>query len=99
MPAFVVLREFKVKPGALEDFLGAAADDARNSLADELGCRQFDILRPEDSDDVVIFYQVYDDRAAFDAHLGTEHIARFREARAPIAEEIRSTIHASRAWP
>lgn len=99
MPAFIVLREFRVKSGALDDFLKAAAEDARQSLAEELGCRQFDVIQPEGTDETVIFYQVYDDRAAFEAHLATPHIARFREVRLPLAEEVRPTINAQRAWP
>ena len=78
--AFVVIAEFQVAPGHMEAFLAAALDDARHSIADEPGCRQFDVVRPEGSGDAVVFYEVYDDRAAFDRHLGTPHLARFREA-------------------
>lgn len=99
MPAYVVLREFRVKSGSLDDFLEAAAEDARKSLAEELGCRQFEVSRPDGSDDTVIFYQVYDDKAAFEAHLATPHLARFREAREPLAEEGRTTVFAQRVWP
>ena len=99
MSAYVVLREFRVKSGALDDFLEAAAEDARKSLAEDLGCRQFEVNRPEGSDDTVIFYQVYDDEAAFEAHLATPHLVRFREAREPLAEEARATVFARRVWP
>lgn len=76
--AFVVIAEFVVKPECLEAFLALAADDARCSLADEPGCRQFDLVRPDDGAGTVLFYEVYDSRAAFDAHLATPHLARFR---------------------
>jgi len=76
--AFVVVAEFEVKADCLRNFLALARDDARHSLADEPGCRQFDIVQIEEAPERVIFYEVYDDRAAFDAHLQTPHLDRFR---------------------
>lgn len=100
---FVVIAEFNVIPGKLDTFIEAAADDARHSLADEPGCRQFDVVTVAEDPDApdgartsvasdgartdVLFYEVYDDRAAFDAHLATPHLARFRAAFPPLVEE------------
>jgi quinol monooxygenase YgiN len=96
---FVVIPEFQVRPGCMEAFLAAAVDDARHSVADEPGCRQFDILRPEGSRDLVVFYEVYDSRAAFDVHLATPHLARFREAFPPLVVEERPVRFAKRQHP
>lgn len=81
---FVVFAGFHVKPGCMEAFLAAAQDDAKHSVADEPGCRQFDVVKIDDEDDTVVFYEVYDSRTAFDAHLETPHLARFREAFPPL---------------
>lgn len=97
--AYVVIPEFQVKPGRMADFLAAAADDARHSVADEPGCRQFDVVRPEGSDDLVVFYEVYDSRAAFEAHLETPHLARFRQAFPPLVVEERPVRFAERQFP
>lgn len=97
--AFVVIAEFQVKPGRIEAFLDAARDDARHSVADEPGCRQFDVICPEGEDDVVVFYEVYDSRAAFDAHLETPHLGRFREAFPPLIIEERPVRFAKRNYP
>ncbi|WP_238533984.1 putative quinol monooxygenase [Herbaspirillum lusitanum] len=75
--AFVVIAEFEVKSAGMADFLALAHDDARHSVADEAGCRQFDVVRFPGSSRV-LFYEVYDDREAFDLHLETPHLARFR---------------------
>ncbi|ACL61644.1 putative quinol monooxygenase [Methylobacterium nodulans] len=75
---FVVLAEFKVRPGELGAFLDLAHEDARASVAHEPGCRTFDVAVSESDPQTVVFYEVYDDRAAFDAHLETPHLARFR---------------------
>lgn len=98
-PAFVVIAEFQVKPGKMPAFLAAARDDARHSLADEPGCRQFDVLCPEGDDEPVVFYEVYDSRAAFDAHLETPHLERFRRAFPPLVVEERPVRFAQRQYP
>lgn len=78
---YVVLPQFDVKEENLEAFLKAARDDALNSVSQEPGCRQFDVFIDRSVSPVkVMFYEVYDDRAAFDMHLETAHLARFREA-------------------
>jgi quinol monooxygenase YgiN len=97
--AFVVIPEFQVKPDCMEAFLAAAADDARHSVADEPGCRQFDVVLPEGSADIVVFYEVYDNRAAFEAHLGTPHLARFRDAFPPLIVEEKPVRFAERRHP
>jgi quinol monooxygenase YgiN len=78
--AFVVIAEFEVKPDRLEAFLAAARDDAACSVRDEAGCRQFDVVLPDAQSRNVVFYEVYDSREAFDRHLETPHLARFRAA-------------------
>jgi quinol monooxygenase YgiN len=75
---FVVIAEFTVKPGAMPAFLALAHDDAHSSVAHEPGCLAFDVAVAQDDPDAVVFYEVYDDRDAFDAHLQTPHLARFR---------------------
>jgi quinol monooxygenase YgiN len=97
--AFVVIAEFRVKPGQMQAFLNAALDDARHSVADEGGCRQFDVICPEETTDTVVFYEVYDSRAAFDAHLETVHLARFREAFPPLIAEERPVRFSTRQYP
>lgn len=96
--AFVVIAEFQVKPGKLEAFLVAARDDARHSLADEAGCRQFDVCTQPEAD-TVVFYEVYDSREAFDAHLKTPHLLRFQSAFPPLVVEERPVRFLQRQHP
>jgi quinol monooxygenase YgiN len=77
---FVVIAEFRVRPGALAAFLDLAHDDARSSVAHEPGCRAFDVAVSESDPLAVVFYEVYDDRAAFDTHLTMPHFQPFSEA-------------------
>lgn len=95
----VVIAEFQVKPGKLTAFLDAARDDAAHSVADEPGCRQFDVICPQGTEDTVVFYEVYDSRAAFDAHLETPHLARFRDAFPPLIIEEKPVRFSDRLYP
>jgi quinol monooxygenase YgiN len=97
--AFVVIAEFEVKPGCMAEFHAAAVDDAKHSVRDEPGCRQFDVVRPEGAEHTVVFYEVYDSRAAFDAHLATPHLARFREALPLLVNQEREVRFANRLYP
>jgi autoinducer 2-degrading protein len=59
---------------------------ARDSSEKERGCRRFDVLEPAGEPDRVVLYEIYDDRAAFDAHLQSDHFRRFNaESNALIA--------------
>jgi quinol monooxygenase YgiN len=74
---FVIVAEFEVKPDALERFLELAKVDASQSVANEPGCHQFDVTVDRAANRVLL-YEVYDDQAAFDAHLKTPHLEAFR---------------------
>lgn len=75
--AFAVIAEFEVKPACMAAFLALAHDDAHHSVNSEPGCRRFDVVRL-DGTDHVLFYELYDDRRAFDLHLETPHLKRFQ---------------------
>ena len=94
--AFVVIPEFVVKPECLDAFLALAREDASHSLADEPGCRQFDVVQMDGAPCNVLFYEVYDSRAAFDAHLRTPHLARFRDGLPALVVEERPVRFARR---
>ena len=97
--AFVVIPEFVVEPECLDDFLALAQDDASHSLADEPGCKQFDIVQLESAPNRLVFYEVYDSRAAFEAHLQTPHLARFRAGVGSLVSEALPVRFATRHHP
>eukprot|EP01031_Cornospumella_fuschlensis_P016542 gene16542-20219_t len=77
-----------VKPACLDQFLALAREDASHSLRDEPGCRRFDVTVLQGVENRVLFYEIYDDRAAFEAHLSTPHLARFRAGFPALAEAL-----------
>ncbi len=79
--SYVVIPSFEVPEVKLDAFLTAARADAEQSVATEPGCVQFDVVINREARPInVVFYEVYTDRAAFEAHLQTRHLAAFRDA-------------------
>lgn len=74
---YVVLVEFVVKPGSVDRFREAVLLQAENSLNGEAACRRFDVAFDDERPERCLLYELYDDRAAFDAHLATNHFKRF----------------------
>jgi autoinducer 2-degrading protein len=77
MSGFVITVDFTLKPGAMAAFRKLIDKNARDSCADEPGCQRFDVLAPIEPGDRILLYEIYDDRAAFDAHLKTPHFDAF----------------------
>ena len=77
---FVVVVDFQLKPGMEKEFRALIDTNAHASVRDEPGCLQFDVLEPEGEDDRVLLYEIYSDKAAFEAHLRSEHFAIFAGA-------------------
>ena len=80
----VVIAEFEVKPEAFGDFAALAHRFATECREREPGCRQFDVVRLETTPHGVLFYEAYDDAAAFEAHGRSAHLARFKAAFPPL---------------
>jgi autoinducer 2-degrading protein len=75
---FVVIVDFRVRPGALAAFRRLIDENACSSAQTEPGCRRFDVLVPSGETDRVVLYEIYDDRAAFAAHVASAHFAKFQ---------------------
>ena len=87
MSGFVIVVDFKIKPGEMKAFRRLIDDNAKASVQDEPGCRRFDVLANRKDADRVLLYEIYDDRAAFDAHLKTKHFAVFNDASATLVAD------------
>jgi quinol monooxygenase YgiN len=73
---YVVTVLFEAKPEHAEAFRTAMLANAKVSRESEPGCRQFDVCVEADAGSTFL-YEVYDDRAAFEAHLATPHFKTF----------------------
>ena len=79
---YVITVLFSIDPEHTSDFLQAMVANARTSAAQEPGCRQFDVCVSGSNSNDVFLYEVYDSKAAFDAHLASAHFHQFTESTA-----------------
>ncbi len=77
MSGLAIIVEFRLQPGTRSEFRRLIAKNARISAQTEPGCRRFDVLEPNDHPDRVWLYEIYNDEAAFEAHMGSAHFAEF----------------------
>ena len=87
MSKLVILVEVTTKPGAQPAFAAAIGANARASNT-EPGCRRFDVCTDPAAPERVTLYEIYDDEAAFDAHMRTPHYLEFATASKPLIETI-----------
>ena len=80
MGNFVLIVTFQVKPEHLERFNQMIDVNARASVREEPGCRQFDVMRGNDDPCKVVLYEVYDNEDAFKAHARMGHTQTFLAA-------------------
>ncbi|WP_342629100.1 antibiotic biosynthesis monooxygenase family protein [Nguyenibacter vanlangensis] len=85
-----IIAEFATTPENRGKFLEICAYDSARSVADEPGCRAFDVLLPENEPDRVILHEIYVDQAAFDSHLTTPHYQVFADGMATLGVELLS---------
>lgn len=78
--SYAVCVTFQIKENWMEAFMPLMLGNARASLANEAGCLQFDVLTDPALADEVFLYELYTDRAAFDAHLTSDHFLAFDSA-------------------
>jgi (4S)-4-hydroxy-5-phosphonooxypentane-2,3-dione isomerase len=74
---YVVLVDFVTKPEKAAAFAHAVSENAKASLSQEPDCHQFDVCVSPDEPSAFFLYEIYSDRAGFDAHLATPHFKSF----------------------
>ncbi len=87
MSKLVILVEIATKPGAAPAFDGIIVANASASRG-EPGCRRFDVCSDPAAPDRVTLYEIYDDEAAFEAHMRTPHYLEFAAAAKPLIDSI-----------
>jgi (4S)-4-hydroxy-5-phosphonooxypentane-2,3-dione isomerase len=86
MKPYIITVEFRLRPGCVASFLPLIQENARSSLANEPGCRRFDVLLHHDDENHVLLYEIYDDERAFSAHCQTPHFLKFDHASRDLCE-------------
>ncbi len=76
---FSLMVQVQVDPERREEFLAAITANAEASVRDEPGCLRFDVSEVESDDNRFIFYELYADAEAFEAHRAAPHFRTWRE--------------------
>jgi autoinducer 2-degrading protein len=80
----VVLVRVKVRAESLAEFERAILTNADAARTREPGCVRFDVCQSEDDPGQWLFYEVYKDAAAFEAHRASPHFAAYQQ----VAERV-----------
>ena len=78
MAKFAIVATAEIAPGRMDDVLPLLLAHRDRCLQNEAGTLQFEVLRPHEDADKVLFYEVYSDAAAFKAHWEGPLVARVR---------------------
>ena len=92
MTGYVVLVDFRLKPGARDSFRKLVDANATASVRDEAGCRRFDVTEVRGEPDRILLYEIYDSEAAFDEHCRTAHFDEFNAQHVPFVDAKLVTI-------
>ena len=76
---YIIMAPIQIKAGHKEEFIAAMLDDARGSVNDEPGCFRFDVIQDGADPNRIWLYEVYVDEAAFQAHVQTPHLIKWRD--------------------
>ena len=95
---YVVTVSFTILAAHYAAFMRAMVGNARTSLQDEPGCRQFDVCESPAEPGKVFLYEVYNSEADFQAHLAAPHFLAFNALTAPWVADKQVSV-SRRAWP
>ena len=77
---YVITVDFTLHTQHIDAFMGLMLKNARVSRETERGCSRFEVCRDPARPECVFLYEVYKDRAAFEAHLAAAHFKAFDAA-------------------
>ncbi|MEO0386051.1 MAG: antibiotic biosynthesis monooxygenase family protein [Pseudomonadota bacterium] len=73
----VVMVAWRVKPEAISAFAARVGSQALASLAEEEGCRRFDVAQSTEDPARFLLYEIYDTQKDFEDHGRTPHFLSF----------------------
>ncbi len=76
---YVIIAPIQIKQGYKTEFIEAMLEDARGSVDNEPGCLRFDVIQDAGDPNRIWLYEVYQDEAAFEAHLQSPHLIKWRD--------------------
>ena len=75
-----VFVDFEINLTSLDAFLTIMEKNASDSLANEVGCHQFEIAQDLQNPTKIFLYELYDDEVTFELHKKASHYLEFNDA-------------------
>ena len=72
--------DFEIDLASLDAFLTVMQKNASDSLANEVGCHQFDIAQDPQNPTKIFLYELYDGAVAFGLHKKASHYLEFNDS-------------------
>jgi (4S)-4-hydroxy-5-phosphonooxypentane-2,3-dione isomerase len=69
--------DIDVVPGQLENYLVAIKEVGAAAIKTEPGCSEFDVTVSQKDPNHLFIFEVYENAAAFDAHLKSDHYKKY----------------------
>lgn len=92
MSAFTLIVHLKAKPDQVDQFMEMALENAAATRSTEPGCQQFDVLVDPEDKTRIAFYEVYDNKQAFETHQQTPHFKKYFEHALPLLADRERTF-------
>ena len=76
-PLYINAVDIDVVPGELENYLVAIKEVGAAAIKTEPGCSEFDVTVSQKDPNHLFIFEVYENAAAFDAHLKSDHYKKY----------------------
>ena len=76
---FIMMANLQATPGHKEELIQALLHQAKEVSDHEPGCTRYDIIQDGGDPNKIWLYEVFQNDAAFQAHIDSPHTARFME--------------------
>ncbi len=86
--------DYDIVPGQVDNFLAALKENGAASVK-EPGCREFDIMVSQTDPNHVFILEVYENAAAVEAHIATEHFKKYKAATAGMSAKREAKLLSS----
>ena len=99
MSEYVISVDFEIKDGMLDQALPLVIGNATNSVQNEPGCLQFDVVQDTANPNHLMLFEVYKDEAAFQSHAQASYVADFLAKARPMFVKTTMTKLTRKAHP
>jgi (4S)-4-hydroxy-5-phosphonooxypentane-2,3-dione isomerase len=83
---YALVVKLKIRDMYREEFLVLLGRNVRTSLEEEPGCLSFDVRESTSTPNAFLYYEVYQDEAAFNQHINLPRVAEHLQKTAPMLD-------------